>query len=208
MRESDLTLLTRAGPERSVASTKAFTTQLLSLLLVTLALAKVRGNMDSSRESSLVKSLHALPAVIDETLQLRSEITEIARTLIETTSALFIARGLLSPVAFEGALKLKEISYIHAEGYAAGELKHGPLALIDRHMPVIALGDGSPLEAKLLSNLQEVMARGGRVILFSPNVAPLAGVTSLRVPQIDGLLMPIILSIPLQLLAYDAAVLK
>ena len=163
-RESDFVLFTNAGPEIGVASTKAFTTQLAALMLLTLSLAKAR-NLNPKLRQRVVTALRALPEIITQTLELKDSIIEMAPAIANKDNALFLGRGIFYPVAKEGALKLKEISYIHAEAYPAGELKHGPLALIDENMPVIALAPESEIAEKLVSNLEEVKARGGTLYL-------------------------------------------
>jgi len=211
VREADLKLMTRAGPEIGVASTKAFTTQLAALALLTLELAHRRG-LDETRYAALCAELARLPRAIEETLQMEPAIIALAGEFIHRQHALFLGRGVQYPVALEGALKLKEISYIHAEAYAAGELKHGPLALVDEHMPVIAVAPNGPLLDKLKSNLQEVRARGGRLIVFADGAAgmdDMAGTGSmLRVASGGSFIAPAVFTVPLQLLAYHVAVLR
>ena len=210
VRESDLAVMLQVGTEVGVASTKAFTAQLINLLLLTLLLSRRHGSGDD-QEAKIVAGLRALPDAIDSVLALDGAIAELSKQFIEKHHALFLGRGSLYPVALEGALKLKEISYIHAEGYAAGELKHGPLALVDDDMPVIAVAPNDDLLEKLRSNLQEVKARGGELFVFADsdsafNTEP--GVTVLHVPKIDPILAPIAYVVPLQLLAYHVAVHK
>ena len=210
VRESDMTLMTRAGPEIGVASTKAFTTQLVALMLLTVALARPRG-LSVDDEASIVDALKALPAALEAVLALDPTIAALAERFIHKQHALFLGRGEQFPIALEGALKLKEISYIHAEAYAAGELKHGPLALVDEEMPVIAVAANDDLLGKLLSNLQEVRARGGRLIVFAgPDVSIDAteGLELVVLPADSSLLGPVVHVLPLQLLAYHVAVLK
>jgi len=210
VRESELALMTRAGPEIGVASTKAFTTQLTALLLLVIALGK-RNGLSKEEEVSIVEELERLPAQIAHTLQLEADIMKWAEAFGDKQHALYLGRGLHYPVAMEGALKLKEISYIHAEAYPAGELKHGPLALIDDEMPVIAVAPNNELLEKLKSNLQEVQARGGKLYVFADVNAPLEsmpGVKLLRVAEANDVLAPIIYTIPLQLLAYHVALIK
>ncbi|WP_136065079.1 glutamine--fructose-6-phosphate transaminase (isomerizing) [Modicisalibacter radicis] len=210
VRESDLTLMTHAGPEIGVASTKAFTTQLVGLLLLTLSLGRLRG-MDESREGEIVQALRHLPQAVSQVLGLDGDIEELAMAFAEKEHALFLGRGAHFPIALEGALKLKEISYIHAEAYPAGELKHGPLALIDSEMPVISVAPNDELLEKLKSNLQEVRARGGELFVFADEAVYLEeaeGVHVMRLPHIDEALAPILYTVPLQLLAYHVAVLK
>jgi len=208
-RESDVALMTRAGPEIGVASTKAFTTQLTALRLVTLALARRRG-MTAEQEALLVEELQALPRQVEVVLALSDAIKVMAAAFADKKDALFLGRGPFYPVALEGALKLKEISYIHAEAYPAGELKHGPLALVDADMPVICALPDDPLLDKVLSNLQEVRARGGELFLFSDQKVKieLDHFQNLTLADICPSTAPIVYSIPLQLLAYHVAVLK
>ncbi len=209
VRESDVALMTRAGPEIGVASTKAFTTQLVALRLLVLALAKRRG-MTPEREKKLVDELHALPRQVEVVLKMSDDIKQMAEAFADKQNALFLGRGTFFPVALEGALKLKEISYIHAEAYPAGELKHGPLALVDASMPVVCALPDDPLLEKVLSNLQEVRARGGELFLFSDqNISiDLDNYQNLTLSDICPTTAPIVYSIPLQLLAYHVAVLK
>jgi glutamine---fructose-6-phosphate transaminase (isomerizing) len=209
VRESDAALMTRAGPEIGVASTKAFTTQLVALRLLTLALAKRRG-MSVERERELVDELHALPRQVEVILKLNDDIEALADAFADRHHALFLGRGCFYPVAMEGALKLKEISYIHAEAYPAGELKHGPLALVDADMPVICALPDDPLLEKVISNLQEVRARGGELFLFSDQKVKIGldHFHNLTLSDIYPSTAPIVYSVPLQLLAYHVAVLK
>ena len=210
VRESDLAVMLQVGTEVGVASTKAFTAQLINLLLLTLLLSRRHGSGDD-QEAKIVAGLRALPDAIDSVLALDGAIAELSKQFIEKHHALFLGRGSLYPVALEGALKLKEISYIHAEGYAAGELKHGPLALVDDDMPVIAVAPNDDLLEKLRSNLQEVKARGGELFVFADSDSAFKtepGVTVLHVPTIDPILAPIAYVVPLQLLAYHVAVHK
>jgi glucosamine--fructose-6-phosphate aminotransferase (isomerizing) len=209
VRESDVSLMTRAGPEIGVASTKAFTTQLVALRLLVLALARRRG-MDEATEEQLVNELHALPRQVEVVLQLSDAIQEMAQSFADKHHALFLGRGTFYPIAMEGALKLKEISYIHAEAYHAGELKHGPLALVDADMPVVCALPNDPLLDKVLSNLQEVRARGGELFLFSDEQVKidLDHYQNLTLADIYPTTAPIVYSVPLQLLAYYAALLK
>ena len=208
-RESDVALMTRAGPEIGVASTKAFTTQLTALRLLTLALARRRG-MTAEQETILVDELHALPRQVEVVLQLSDAIKNMAASFADKLHALFLGRGAFYPIALEGALKLKEISYIHAEAYPAGELKHGPLALVDASMPVICALPDDPLLDKVLSNLQEVRARGGELFLFSDHTVQIGldHFQNLTLADIYPSTAPIVYSVPLQLLAYHVAVLK
>jgi glucosamine--fructose-6-phosphate aminotransferase (isomerizing) len=209
VRDSDVALMTRAGPEIGVASTKAFTTQLVALRLLTLALARRRG-MDRERERELVEELHALPRQVEVVLKLSDAIESMAKAFAEKQHALFLGRGTFFPIAMEGALKMKEISYIHAEAYPAGELKHGPLALVDADMPVVCALPNDPLLEKVLSNLQEVRARGGELFLFSDEKIhiELDRYQKLTLDDICPSTAPIVYSVPLQLLAYHVAVLK
>jgi glucosamine--fructose-6-phosphate aminotransferase (isomerizing) len=211
VRESELVMLTRAGPEIGVASTKAFTTQLAALNMLVVALGKHHG-MDADREHGLVTRLIELPGLIESALELDEPMRELAERFAEKHHALFLGRGVLYPVAMEGALKLKEISYIHAEAYAAGELKHGPLALVDAEMPVIAVMPNNDLLEKLKSNLMEVRARGGELIVFADPDAGMEssdGVTVIRMPRHTTYFQaPVVYTIPLQLLSYHVAVLK
>ena len=210
VRESDLTLMTRAGPEIGVASTKAFTTQLTAMLLLVIVLGRRHG-MDRALEGKLVKQLASLPGRMDETLKLDERIARLAERFADKHHALFLGRGAQYPVAMEGALKLKEISYIHAEAYPAGELKHGPLALVDAEMPVIAVAPNNELLEKLKSNLQEVSARGGQMIVFADEQAGMThreGLEVLPVAPTDDCIAPIVFTLPLQLLAYHVAVLR
>ncbi len=210
VRESKLVLMTRAGPEIGVASTKAFTTQLTGLMLLTLALGRRHGLSDDT-ERKLIAGLNQLPGLVEKVLE-ANDIESWAEDFEETVSALFLGRGLLYPIAMEGALKLKEISYIHAEAYAAGELKHGPLALVDPHMPIIAVVPKDGLEEKLKSNLQEVLARNGRVYLFADERLDMDDLGDscklITVPSVDAELAPILFAVPMQLLSYYVAVRK
>ncbi|WP_410481199.1 glutamine--fructose-6-phosphate transaminase (isomerizing) [Pseudomonas plecoglossicida] len=211
VRESDLTLLTLAGPEIGVASTKAFTTQLVSLMLLTLALGQVRGTLEAGVEAELVEELRRLPARLGEALAMDATVEKIAELFADKHHTLFLGRGAQYPVAMEGALKLKEISYIHAEAYPAGELKHGPLALVDNDMPVVTVAPNNELLEKLKSNLQEVRARGGELVVFADEQAGMTngeGTHVINVPHIADALAPILYTIPLQLLSYYVAVLK
>ena len=210
VRESDLTLMTRAGPEIGVASTKAFTTQLVALLLLTIVLGR-RFALDEEVERKLVHQLEHLPREIEGVLKLDEPIQALAERFADKHHALFLGRGAQYPVAMEGALKLKEISYIHAEAYPAGELKHGPLALVDADMPVVVVAPNNELLEKLKSNLQEVSARGGEMLVFADQHAGMASdetTTVLPVAPTDDCVAPIVFTVPLQLLAYYVAVLK
>jgi glucosamine--fructose-6-phosphate aminotransferase (isomerizing) len=211
VRESDLTLLTQAGPEIGVASTKAFTTQLVALLLLTLSLGQVQGTLAEGVEAELVEELRRLPTRLGEALAMDATVEKVAELFAEKNHTLFLGRGAQFPVAMEGALKLKEISYIHAEAYPAGELKHGPLALVDSDMPVVTVAPNNELLEKLKSNLQEVRARGGELIVFADEQAGMsngAGTHVISMPHIIDALAPILYTIPLQLLSYYVAVLK
>ena len=211
VRESDLTLLTQAGPEIGVASTKAFTTQLVALMLLTLSLGQVKGTLGAGVEAELVEELRRLPTRLGEALAMDATVEKIAELFAEKNHTLFLGRGAQFPVAMEGALKLKEISYIHAEAYPAGELKHGPLALVDSDMPVVTVAPNNELLEKLKSNLQEVRARGGELIVFADEQAGLVngeGTHVVSMPHILDALTPILYTIPLQLLSYYVAVLK
>jgi glucosamine--fructose-6-phosphate aminotransferase (isomerizing) len=208
VRHSTLRFLTRAGPEIGVASTKAFTTQLAALVLLTMTLAKLRGRLTSEREAQLMSALRHLPSALTHVLGIEPLIEEWAELFAKHEHALFLGRGIHYPIAMEGALKLKEISYIHAEAYAAGELKHGPLALVDANMPVAAIAPKDALFEKLKSNLQEVRARGGELFVFADQdarLAPSDGVRVITMPDHAGVLSPILHTIPLQLLAYHVA---
>ncbi|MBS3803675.1 MAG: glutamine--fructose-6-phosphate transaminase (isomerizing) [Oleiphilaceae bacterium] len=210
VRESDLVIMTQAGPEIGVASTKAFTTQLTALLLFTIALARHNG-MSPEREAELVTAIKALPGQVEAALALDSAIAKLSGAFIDKNHSLFLGRGSLFPVALEGALKLKEISYIHAEAYPAGELKHGPLALVDGEMPVVTVAPNNELLEKLKSNLEEVRARGGQLFVFADGESSLkseAGTRVIQIPEVHPITAPIVYTLPLQLLAYHVAVLK
>lgn len=211
VRDADLHFMTRAGIEIGVASTKAFTTQLISLLLLTVLLGR-HHQLSPETEKHIVTQLKQLPNIISATLKLDKLIAQLAPRFADKHNALFLGRGSLYPVALEGALKLKEISYIHAEGYPAGELKHGPLALVDKNMPVIAIAPNDDLLEKIKSNLQEVRARGGELYVFTDIQTAVSGNTDnvhiIEMPHVDPILAPIVYTIPMQLLAYHVAVLK
>ncbi|MAO68507.1 MULTISPECIES: glutamine--fructose-6-phosphate transaminase (isomerizing) [Idiomarina] len=210
VRESDLAFLTRAGAEIGVASTKAFTTQLTGLLMLTLGIGKYRG-MPEQQQEAVVHALQALPAKLEEAVSLADEIEELAQDFANKEHSLFLGRGNQYPIAMEGALKLKEISYIHAEAYAAGELKHGPLALIDEEMPVIVVAPNNDLLEKLKSNVEEVRARGGLMYVFADKNARFKGDESLNVLNVchcDEVIAPIVYTVPLQLLSYYVALIK
>jgi glucosamine--fructose-6-phosphate aminotransferase (isomerizing) len=210
VRESDLVLMTRAGPEIGVASTKAFTTQLTALLLLVLVLGRRRG-LTAEAEAEVVQQLVALPGQVEHALRLDADIERLATRFVDKQHALFLGRGFHYPVAMEGALKLKEISYIHAEAYPAGELKHGPLALVDSAMPVVAVAPNDALLEKLKSNLQEVRARGGQLYVFADAHAGFEStdqVQVMEVPAVGSWTAPIVYTVPLQLLAYHVSVQK
>ncbi len=210
VRESDLVFLTRAGPEIGVASTKAFTTQLVALLMLTIVLGRRRG-MTAERERALVGALQSLPDHVQETLMMDPAIEELSGAFIPKRHALFLGRGIHYPIAMEGALKLKEISYIHAEAYPAGELKHGPLALVDEDMPVVAVAPSDDLLEKLKSNLEEVRSRGGQLFVFADIQSGFAnepGITVLPMPHCPEVIKPIIYTVALQLLSYHVALQK
>lgn len=210
VRESEAVFLTQAGPEIGVASTKAFTTQLTGLLMLVQCLGR-RNDKETTEKSQIVQALRTLPQVIEQILQLDEPISKLAQRFDNKQHALFIARGIHYPVVQEGALKLKEISYIHAEAYPAGELKHGPLALVDKHMPVVALAPQNALLDKLMSNLQEVRARQGELIVFTERGTELSSskeMTVIEIPPVGELLSPIAFTVLLQLLAYHVAVMK
>ncbi len=211
-RESELILLTHAGPEISVASTKSFTTQLASLALLSVAIGKCHKQVDKQQEASIVDSLNRLPGLIKKTLEQESQIIELARSFKDKFNAIFLGRGTMHAIAMEGALKLKEISYIHSEAFPAGELKHGPIALIDKDTPVIAIAPNDQLLDKLKSNLQEVKSRGSQMIVFEDemsNVPPMKNMTVMSITHNLGrITAPIIFIIPLQLLSYHVALIK
>ena len=211
-REVDLTLPTYAGPEIGVASTKAFTAQLGALAALAIHLGRLKDTISAEEEARLCNLLLSTPRLTNEVLADESHIEEIARGFVDTNSALYIGRATMFPLALEGALKLKEISYIHAEGFAAGELKHGSIALVDEHMPIITIAPDGPLFEKTVSNMQEVMARGGQIIMLaSAQGLAEAGegcAETITMPEIDAFIAPIIYALPLQLLAYHVAVAK
>ncbi|ADK99799.1 glutamine--fructose-6-phosphate transaminase (isomerizing) [Brevundimonas subvibrioides] len=210
-READVLWPTHAGPEIGVASTKAFTAQVAALLALAVAAGVARGRIDGQSEGELVKALFEAPRLIAEALQMDADIRAVAHDLSKATDVLFLGRGAMFPLAMEGALKLKEISYIHAEGYAAGELKHGPIALIDEETPTIALAPLDDVFEKTASNLQEVAARGGPVIMIAPRTAPDphgAGIRRIHAPDCHPLIAPLVYAVPVQLLAYYTAVQK
>ncbi|NOS74978.1 MAG: glutamine--fructose-6-phosphate transaminase (isomerizing) [Methyloglobulus sp.] len=210
VRESDLVLMTRAGPEIGVASTKAFTTQLVTLMLLVIAIGR-RFQLSDAMEKKLTSELFTLPGKVEKVLRLDNQIKALSEQFADKEHALFLGRGTHYPIAMEGALKLKEISYIHAEAYPAGELKHGPLALIDADMPVITVAPNNSLLEKLKSNMQEVSARGGQLIVFmDETLSPVAesNIQIIKIPQVDNEISPIVYTVPLQLLSYHVAVLK
>ena len=208
-RESDFLLLTNAGPEIGVASTKAFTTQLIALMLLTLSLAKA-SEMNPKLRARVIQALRQMPDIVEKSLELKEYIIEIASEIAQQDNALFLGRGMFYPIAKEGALKLKEISYIHAEAYPAGELKHGPLALIDERMPVVAIAPEHELAEKLVSNLEEVKARGGALYVFgnAKEKLSLERGKYISMPECDFLLTPILYTIPLQILSYEVALIR
>jgi glucosamine--fructose-6-phosphate aminotransferase (isomerizing) len=211
IRACSLRFLTRAGPEIGVASTKAFTTQLAALFTLTLVLAKLRGRLTPERERDLLAQLRHLPAALNRVLECEPQVERWAERFASREHALFLGRGMHYPIALEGALKLKEISYIHAEAYAAGELKHGPLALVDAQMPVVVVAPNDVLIEKLKSNLQEVRARGGELFVFADRdtrIEPGDGVQVINLLDHAGALSPILHTVPLQLLAYHAALVR
>ena len=211
VRESDLVMMTRAGPEIGVASTKAFTTQLVAMLLLVASLGKIQQRIDSATLAAMMRELQSLPRQIDELLSLEDRIEEIAEDFVDKQHALFLGRGEHFPIAMEGALKLKEISYIHAEAYPAGELKHGPLALVDAEMPVVVVAPNDELLSKLHSNMQEVKARGGKLYVFAHRGAQLEADSDDVVVEMDSdteFVTPILSVVPLQILAYHVAVLR
>jgi len=211
-RLSDLSFLTHAGPEIGVASTKAFTTQLVALALLTCSIGKLKKTINTKQECEIIDGLKRLPGLINEALLQEIQIKKLATRFKNTSSALFLGRGTMHAIALEGALKLKEISYIHAEAYPAGELKHGPIALIDKNMPVIAIAPNDELLSKLKSNLQEVKSRGSQMIVFEDENSKVQSMKAMEVIPITSNLgritAPIIFTIPLQLLSYHVALIK
>jgi len=210
-RDSDSVLYTHAGPEIGVASTKAFTSQVTALFLVALFLGKMRGTLPDERACQLIQDLVRLPRLMEKVLTLDSEIEKIAQVYADAHNFLYLGRGINYPIALEGALKLKEISYIHAEGYPAGEMKHGPIALIDEEMPVVVVAPKGATYDKIMSNIEEVKARQGRTIALATEGDAEIGKKvnhSLFVPETNPLLTPILMVIPLQLFAYHVAVIK
>ena len=211
VRESDLAFMTRAGVEVGVASTKAFTTQLAALLMLVTAIGKVKGNISGEQEVEIVKALQSLPAEIEKALAFDKDIEALAEDFAEKNHALFLGRGEFYPIAMEASLKLKEISYIHAEAYAAGELKHGPLALIDADMPVIVVAPNNELLEKVKSNIEEVRARGGQLYVFADKEAgftPSEGMKIITMPKVNEIIAPIFYTVPMQLLSYHVALIK
>jgi len=211
VRESDLAFMTRAGVEVGVASTKAFTTQLAALLMLVTAIGKVKGNISNEKEVEIVKALQSLPAEIEKALAFDKDIEALAEDFAEKHHALFLGRGEFYPIAVEASLKLKEISYIHAEAYAAGELKHGPLALIDADMPVIVVAPNNELLEKVKSNIEEVRARGGQLYVFADKEAgftPSEGMKIITMPKVNEIVAPIFYTVPMQLLSYHVALIK
>ena len=211
VRESDLAFMTRAGVEVGVASTKAFTTQLAALLMLVTAIGKVKGNISNEQEVEIVKALQSLPAEVEKALAFDKDIEALAEDFAEKNHALFLGRGEFYPIAMEASLKLKEISYIHAEAYAAGELKHGPLALIDADMPVIVVAPNNELLEKVKSNIEEVRARGGQLYVFADKEAgftPSEGMKIITMPKVNEIIAPIFYTIPMQLLSYHVALIK
>ena len=211
VRQANLRFLTRAGPEIGVASTKAFTTQLAAMMLLTMTLAKLSGKLSGERELEMITTLRHLPVALQHALQVEEQVRSWSERFSQKRHALFLGRGMHYPIAMEGALKLKEISYIHAEAYAAGELKHGPLALVDKDMPVVAIAPNDTLLEKLKSNLQEVHARGGELYVFADadsRIQESEGLHVIRMAEHAGLLSPILHTVPLQLLAYHVALQK
>ena len=210
-REASVLWPTHAGPEIGVASTKAFTAQVAALLALAVAAGVARGRIDAATEAELVKALFEAPRLIAEALQMDGDLREVAQDIAKATDVIFLGRGAMFPLAMEGALKLKEISYIHAEGYAAGELKHGPIALVDEFTPIVALAPLDDVFEKTASNLQEVAARGGPVIMIAPTRAPDphgAGIRRIAAPDCHPLVAPLVYAVPMQLLAYYTAVQK
>jgi glutamine---fructose-6-phosphate transaminase (isomerizing) len=208
-RASRLVFYTRAGAEIGVASTKAFTTQLAALFTLTLVLAKLKGRLSAAAEAAHIEALRHLPGNVQHALNLEPQIRVWSERFAQKPDALFLGRGIHYPIALEGALKLKEISYIHAEAYPAGELKHGPLALVDENMPVVVIAPNDALLEKVKSNMQEVRARGGELYVFADadsHFAESEGVHVIRTPRHVGVLSPIVHAIPVQLLAYNAAI--
>lgn len=210
-READATLLTKAGPEIGVASTKAFTTQLVALQLVALTMSKAKETQTEEQRAEIIRALHQSPITMERLLMLDRTIEHLAEQFVEKDHAIFLGRGPMFPIALEGALKLKEISYIHAEGYPAGELKHGPLALVDNEVPVVAIAPNDSLLEKLKSNLEEVRTRGGQLYVMTEedtDIAPTEGLTLVKIPGCPEAVAPLLLTVPLQLLSYHVAVMR
>jgi len=210
-READATLLTKAGPEIGVASTKAFTTQLVALQLVALTMGKAKETQTEEERADIIRAMHQSPITMERLLMLDRTIEHLAEQFVEKDHAIFLGRGPMFPIALEGALKLKEISYIHAEGYPAGELKHGPLALVDNEVPVVAIAPNDSLLEKLKSNLEEVRTRGGQLYVMTEedtDIAPTEGLTLVKIPGCPEAVAPLLLTVPLQLLSYHVAVMR
>ncbi len=210
-READATLLTKAGPEIGVASTKAFTTQLVALQLVALTLGKAKETQTDEQRGEIIRALYESPITMERLLGLDRTIEHLAEEFVEKDHAIFLGRGPMHPIALEGALKLKEISYIHAEGYPAGELKHGPLALVDNEVPVVAIAPNDSLLEKLKSNLEEVRTRGGQLFVITEedtDITPVDGLTLVKIPGCPEAVAPLLLTVPLQLLSYHVAVMR
>ena len=210
-READAVFYTHSGPEIGVASTKAFTTQILGLYLFTVAIGKIKGAISEGRAKELLAELLLLPGKVEETLSTDEQIKAVARDFFKATDFLYLGRSIFYPVALEGALKLKEISYIHAEGYPAGEMKHGPIALIDEELPVVVLAHLDSLHEKILSNIQEVKSRGGKIIAITNSAeSDVCGTSDkcICVPETNTFLSTILMAVPVQLLAYHIGVLR
>ena len=210
-RSSDWVLPIHAGPEIGVASTKAFLGQMLVLYILCLKISKIRKDIDESKYQNSIKNLKILPEAIKESFKVENNIQAMAKEFLDAKGSMFLGRGLSFPIALEGALKLKELSYLHAEGYPAGEMKHGPLALIEEGLPVIVIAPKDKYFEKTLSNMQEVIARGGKILFITDHKKQLMNENirfGIRVPAVDNLLSPILLTIPIQLLAYHVALLK
>jgi glucosamine--fructose-6-phosphate aminotransferase (isomerizing) len=211
VRESDLAFMTRAGTEIGVASTKAFTTQLAAMLILVTAIGKEQGTISKEKEAKIVHALHSLPAQIEKALAFDKPIEALAEDFADKEHTLFLGRGEFYPIAMEAALKLKEISYIHAEAYAAGELKHGPLALVDANMPVVVVAPTNDLLEKVKSNIEEVRARGGLLYVFADESAGFEsseGMKIITLPSVDEIIAPIFYTVPMQLLSYHVALIK
>ncbi len=211
VRESDIAFMTRAGTEIGVASTKAFTTQLAAMLILVTSIGKLQSRINATQEKEIVQALHALPAQIKHALECEPDVEVLAKDFADKHHTLFLGRGEFYPIALEAALKLKEISYIHAEAYAAGELKHGPLALIDSDMPVVVVAPSNDLLEKLKSNIEEVRARGGLLYVFADKESGFEGDETMKIitlPHISEITAPIYYTVPMQLLAYHVALIK